>query len=460
MKSVIQAFNDWLAIHQQWILIAAFTTSLIESFAIIGVIVPGVALLFGIALAAASNGMAIGPLLIATFAGAVVGDATSFFIGRHFHEKLRQFPPFTSHPTWIAKGEGFFHKFGAISIVAGRFIGPLRPIIPLIAGMFQMSPIKFISINFISAVAWAPTYIVPGFLVGLSFDDDYGLQQQHTVFILGLFLLIGICNRILIKANSSVISSQRPQTMSGLLALSCIALFIILSILVKTGVMTGIDQWIHQQFMTLRHPWLDPIFIAITELGGSKPIILCGFLIIAFFISQRCWPTATCGTAIFLSSPVILGLKWFFDVARPVSVVSPPSSLSFPSGHTTLAALLAGFIVLALMRQISTKHQSKVTLFFAAFVSIIAVSSLYLGVHWFSDVIGGILLAGIILGSIQFYYSQKEERRIPSHKAILGVVIAILISAGLLVPPHLSESYLKFQPLESAPLHSNQLITN
>lgn len=460
---MIQAFNDWLALHQQWIFIAAFTSALVESFAIIGVIVPGVALLFGIALVAASSGVEIGPLLLATLAGAVAGDGTSFFIGRHFHEKLRQFPPFTTHPKWIEKGENFFLKHGAVSIVAGRFVGPLRPLIPMVAGMFQMSPTKFISINVLSAVAWAPTYIVPGFLVGLSFDEDYGLQRQHTVFILGLILFIWIANITLKKTLQLFASAAQTDTTPPILSpsvrslivfLLCTSLFIFLAITVKFELMTGIDNWVHEQFIALRHPWLDPFVIALTEFGNIKPMLLCGSFIVIFLLTQRCWSGALSGAIIIISSPlVIFGLKEFLGVVRPNVIIAPPASLAFPSGHATMITLLGGFMAFILLRHTETKHHGKITQFAVALVALISISRLYLGVHWFSDILGGLLLASAMLGLAQFIYFQLPEKKISASRTMLGMAAAMLLSAGLYVAPNHSAAMMKFKPLNMAKMN-------
>jgi len=462
---VTQALFDWLTVNQQWIFIAAFISSFVESLAIIGVLVPGVALLFGIALVAASSGVALEPLLVATFAGAIVGDCLSFFIGRHYHENLRHYPPFTSHPHWVKKGEKFFLKRGVISIVLGRFIGPLRPLIPLIAGMFQMPPATFVSVNVLSAIAWAPTYIVRGFLVGLSMDDSYGLQWQHTLAIASLVLLIWCINILIHKGfarakenepQSSTIQSTIQSTKIGLSIFAyCGFLFVALSLAVTWGWMDNINNWVHTQFLMIRHPWIDPVFIAITEFGSFKPMALCGSLIVIFFLAQRWWSTAACWLAILASSPIIIfGLKHFFGIARPNAIAVPPESLAFPSGHATMIMLFGGFMALILVRHANAKYHRKITQFFVALISLVAVSRLYLGVHWFSDVVGGLILASAILGLAHTIYLQFTETIVPFTKAVAGVSIAMLISIGVCVIPNHEQSLLKFKPLDSTTMNA------
>ena len=73
---------------------------------------------------------------------------------------------FARHPHWLTRGESFFREYGTYSIVLGRFIGPIRPIIPMIAGMFDMPFWRFLLVNILSAAAWAPVYVLPGYVAG------------------------------------------------------------------------------------------------------------------------------------------------------------------------------------------------------------------------------------------------------------------------------------------------------
>lgn len=163
---MLSSLTDWLASHQQWLGIAIFLVSLTESLAVAGLVVPGVFLLFAISALAASAGVSLTEAVIWAFAGAVLGDLLSFALGRWFHQDIRRLPLFRRNPQWIDQGERFFRRYGWLSVVLGRFIGPLRPIIPMIAGMFDMPAWRFIAINVLSALAWAPAYLIPGYTAG------------------------------------------------------------------------------------------------------------------------------------------------------------------------------------------------------------------------------------------------------------------------------------------------------
>lgn len=163
---MLAGLTDWLASHQQWLGIAIFLVSLTESLAVAGLVVPGVFLLFAISALAAGAGVSLTEAIAWAFAGAVIGDLLSFALGRWFHQDIRRIPLFQRNPQWIDRGERFFRRYGWLSVVLGRFIGPIRPIIPMIAGMFDMPAWRFVAINVLSALAWAPAYLIPGYTAG------------------------------------------------------------------------------------------------------------------------------------------------------------------------------------------------------------------------------------------------------------------------------------------------------
>ena len=162
--------QNWLEQHPAWVAGAIALVSFAESFAILGIAVPGVALLGAAAFVAGSGALGLPECLLAAFAGAMAGDGVSFLLGRIFHEDIKRAWPFRRNPGWIANGERFFAQHGAKSVAIGRFVGPIRPVIPLVAGILNMRARPFFLINVASALAWAPVYILPGYYLGAAVD--------------------------------------------------------------------------------------------------------------------------------------------------------------------------------------------------------------------------------------------------------------------------------------------------
>lgn len=168
----IRASSIWLTLHAhpEWVAVAIAVLAFVECFAIVGLIVPGVVLLYAAAFVAGGGELGLWWAMGCAALGAVGGDSASYLLGRRFGPAIRVLPPFANHPEWIARGEGFFLRHGTAGIALGRFVGPIRPIVPLVAGMLDFPGLRFHAVNIGSALLWAPAYILPGFLLGASLE--------------------------------------------------------------------------------------------------------------------------------------------------------------------------------------------------------------------------------------------------------------------------------------------------
>ena len=97
---------------------------------------------------------------------------------------------------------------------------------------------------------------------------------------------------------------------------------------------------------------------------------------------------------------LIKGFKFIFNRTRPIDMLIKESSNSLPSGHATIAIVFFGvlaFIVLVTKKN-KLKFMKPIIITKVIFISLISgASRLYLRVHWFTDVIAGFVLGGIIL---------------------------------------------------------------
>ena len=167
-----QGFQDWLIANPTWAGLAVFTISMSESLAVIGLFIPGLVMM-GIIGALVNTGfLELIPTLMWAILGAIVGDGVSYYIGHRFKEHLPAYWPFRIFPQWLERGKKFFIHHGGKSIIIGRFVGPVRPFIPVVAGMMDMKPREFLIANIFSALVWAPIYMLPGF----------GLAQLYAQF--------------------------------------------------------------------------------------------------------------------------------------------------------------------------------------------------------------------------------------------------------------------------------------
>src|SRR5690606_2423485 len=98
------------------------------------------------------------------------------------------------------KGEAFVNKYGVMSVFMGRFVGPVRALVPLVAGMLGMRPLQFYIANIASAIGWAPVYMLPGILLGaasLELPPDIAIHVILVLLLIGLF--IALCVWVIYK---------------------------------------------------------------------------------------------------------------------------------------------------------------------------------------------------------------------------------------------------------------------
>ncbi len=169
----IAAIQQWLILHPGWVIAAIGGVSFMESFALLGIAVPGVAILAAAGFAAGATDIPLFGCLAAAWAGAVAGDGASYLLGRVFHADIKGAWPFRTHPQWIADAERYFLRYGAWSVAIGRFVGPIRPVIPLVAGILSMPAQRFFLINLLSALVWAPLYLAPGYWLGTAVGEHF-----------------------------------------------------------------------------------------------------------------------------------------------------------------------------------------------------------------------------------------------------------------------------------------------
>src|SRR3989338_3230413 len=159
-------FIDWMQANPGLSAFAVFIISCAESLALVGLFIPGTIVMPAIGSMIGAGVLPAHWIIIAAILGAIVGDNLSYWLGHYFHHRLKVVWPFNRFPNLISNGEVFFNKYGGLSVFIGRFVGPVRPIIPVIAGMLNMPPTRFFIANLTSAIAWALIYMAPGILLG------------------------------------------------------------------------------------------------------------------------------------------------------------------------------------------------------------------------------------------------------------------------------------------------------
>jgi membrane protein DedA with SNARE-associated domain len=164
-EEYVQPIVDFARAHQVWAAPIVFALAFMESLAFISLLVPawGALVLMGTVIAAGD--LNFWPIWIAGSIGAALGDWLSYWIGCKLEYRVQHIWPLSKHPTLIPRGEAFIRKWGAVGIFIGRFFGPLRAAVPLVAGIFEMPFWTFQIANFVSAFVWCGVLLTLGDVV-------------------------------------------------------------------------------------------------------------------------------------------------------------------------------------------------------------------------------------------------------------------------------------------------------
>jgi undecaprenyl-diphosphatase len=185
-----QGLLDWIAQNPDYAGGVIFLVSLAESLAIIGLLIPGVVVLLGAGSLIGAGVLDFWSSCAWAVAGAIIGDGLSYLLGRHFDDLAARWRWFRLHPEQLTRGHAFFERWGDLSVMLGRFFGPIRAVVPLIAGMMDMPPRRFYAANVLSALLWAPAYLAPGVLVGEALDNGDWSRVLLSAGALGLGVLL------------------------------------------------------------------------------------------------------------------------------------------------------------------------------------------------------------------------------------------------------------------------------
>jgi len=160
---------DFVRDHSVWAPPIVFALAFAESLAFISLLVPAWGALVAIGALVGAGTLSFWPVWIAGALGAACGDWLSYWIGLKLEYSAAHMWPLSRHPDLIPRGEAFVKKWGVLAVVIGRFFGPLRAAVPLVAGIFEMPYWRFQFANFGSAFLWAAVLIALGGGVGKVF---------------------------------------------------------------------------------------------------------------------------------------------------------------------------------------------------------------------------------------------------------------------------------------------------
>jgi membrane protein DedA with SNARE-associated domain len=165
-EAIQTSIVEFVRHNQSWAPLIIAGLAFCESVAFLSLFVPATIILIAISALIGVADLEFWPLWMGAAVGAAVGDVVSYVLGRRFKKSIYRLWPLSTHPHLVVRGERFFCRYGAWGVFMGRFFGPARAVVPLVAGTFGMRLPLFMTVNFASAFVWGFALLAPG--AGLS----------------------------------------------------------------------------------------------------------------------------------------------------------------------------------------------------------------------------------------------------------------------------------------------------
>jgi len=314
----LQHIVEWAQAHPGLSMAATFLISLIEC-TLLGLFLPGSAILFGLGALVSLDALPFLPTLCLIAGGGFFGDLASYEAGRRYGVALFRRPFFANRPGLVNKGGAFFTRHGGKGLVFAHLIGPLRPLVPAIAGVYGLSRLRFLASIVPAAVAWTLVYVLPGVAFGASLGLAAEVTKRLAIVLLvaaiSLWIALWLTRRtvILLARNaerwlnqltdwshrhgplgrlSAGIADPRQPELPALISVGLVVFVLgvagILSIWMLGGRPPNFDLQAQEAMQHLREPW--GIRLAVVALLPGEPLAYGGFagvLMLTMLIRRR-----------------------------------------------------------------------------------------------------------------------------------------------------------------------------
>ena len=467
----IEPITVWLHHNPSYALLFTFIIALLESLAIVGTIIPGSLTMTAIGILAGSNVMRLDLTLLFAALGAFFGDVFSYLLGSIYSSRLTTIWPFSKYPTLLRYGQDFFNRHGGKSVLIGRFTGPLRSIIPIIAGMMHMSHWQFFGANFISAIGWSILYILPGYIIGaashqLSADSAqrlFGLVIGILIAAWVLSLILKYLAKFLNKWFAAHVNNlwqwskknkysryimkklidQRDAQPQKIISLSLIWFYCLIGTLVlcvlvlQENWLNIINQPILLFLQTLRTSWLDNVLIIVSFIFCPLSLIGLCFLIALFTCAAHDWRLLKYWLGLIATTCITTSVfADYFFIQPAIHLFAQPNPALFPAVYLCIATALCIFLINYLLQKKPNPLMKGVTglLFLCLLLSGIAI--LVLGDNWLSSVLGAYSLGASIGLLFWIAYRRKPIVRHPVMLPMLLVPLFLLATTTYMSKTH------------------------
>lgn len=313
----IKAIFTWVEANPSWTGFFIFLFAFGESLLLVGILLPGAAFLLALGTMIGLGVVELYPAWFWASLGAFLGDGISFWIGNRYQQRLLKMWPVYKFPELTAKGQQFFEKYGGISVFIGRFVGPIRPVIPAIGGMMNMNVKLYVIISLAASILWSPFYLLPGMLFGTAMDKM--AEVAGKLAVLGLILLaltwliywlVSFLYRLFVpkaynflsrlltwsqrhpllgKLTSGLVDARKPEQGSLAMMAFLLIIFLVTTIILISSnqQMLNWNQSSDEFFYNFHNPWSILPMKWLLFLGHDMSLLLVTLVLSIWFIFRR-----------------------------------------------------------------------------------------------------------------------------------------------------------------------------
>jgi membrane protein DedA with SNARE-associated domain len=188
---VERLLDDVAAAGSGWLLFAAFLLAFGETAFLLDLLVPGEVGLVFVGAAAARGGVSLAAMIAVATIGATLGDSAGWVLGRYGAAQVIQRWEWTRRRFGrkLDRARAYFEHRGGAAVFFGRFIGAIRAVVSVVAGMGSMSYWRFLGWNVAASLVWTGSVVSAGYFLGRHADSliaDVGLFLSLAVALVAL----------------------------------------------------------------------------------------------------------------------------------------------------------------------------------------------------------------------------------------------------------------------------------
>ncbi|WP_374249483.1 VTT domain-containing protein [Thermomonas sp.] len=467
----------WIGAHPQAAGLLVFLIAFCDAVIVLGAIVPALPLMIAIGILIGMGSIS-GPYAVACAAlGALAGDGLSFWIGWRYGERLRGVWPFRRYPALLERGEALFRRNAIKGLLIARYVGAVRPFVPAIAGMAKMPVLRYLRTSGLACLSWAVLFLLPGWVLGQAYDAVAAVADKLALVLLGLLAALGLAWAVVLytwrwfalNADSllarllrwvhahpvlgrhvgALVDRRRPETAPLLLLAVCLFgvawlwTWFSVTLLAKGGPLL-LDHDVYALMFSLRNPLADRAMATLAAIGSAPVLGLAALGALAWLLWRRRWKAA-----IHWVAAIAIGLALTEALDAVIDMPRPPTATAgfgFPSIAVTMTTVVFGFFAVLIARELPGRKRVWPYLVTGVATALVGFARLYLGAHWLSDILGGVLLGALWVLLIGIAYRRHNDRAHWMRPLAWAFYGSFLLAAGWYAPRNAPQILAQFEP--------------